>query len=206
MPEGGVLYVFLPTDGGAPEAPDFEAAQREWLSALWVASTDGKALPFDLTRVSRGGAYDVFSLKVHARIGTEFVVRPVQPHDAITITRREKPQAVSLELTPGKDDSFRDSLSEQQVRVLVPSLDAPAFRVSWAGGSAVVPGRDVVDVRGKRALLLGRVYCSGTTAWWTRPTAFTVTALLSDGREVTAAPIVLQPPPSYESVPIRVMH
>lgn len=43
-------------------------------------------------------------------------------------------------------------------------------------------------------LQLGKMYCTKTTVWWTTPTEFTVTALMSDGREVSAAPLLLEAP------------
>lgn len=209
VPEGGELYVFMPvSDRDGIHREQLAAFQRNTLGELWVESASGKPLPFELRRVHSGDVFDVFSLRVKARPGTQFVVQPIQPDFAITVSRRQPRAPLALNIVERENHGFRDALSSDQTRVLIPSLDAPAFRVTWLNGSVVLPGRLMRHPREEAALELelGRIYCAEATAWWKTPTEFTVTALLSDGREVTAAPIVLEPPPSYESVPIRVMH
>lgn len=196
VPEGGVLYVFFPTESCSDDPAELAAGQRKMLEEFRVETTEQQALPFDLKLVSRGKAFDVFSLKVTAEVDTEFVVRPVQPHHAITVVKREKQTPLKLELRPGGNDNFTDEASSERLRRLVPSLDAPAFRVTWRSGSIVIPGRVLYSPRhvAKTEVLLGDLYCGGTTAWWTSPTEFTVTALMADGREVQAAPVLLEAP------------
>lgn len=129
--EGGLLYAFLPTSNGEdPDKTFITAWQQRALGELWVETTNGKALPFELKLVSRGDVFDVFSLKVNAKVGTEFIVKPVQQHFAITVVKRSKPAPLKLEITRGKDDNVSDSVSSQRIRRLMPSLDAPAFRVN----------------------------------------------------------------------------
>lgn len=203
--EGGLLYLFLPVSGGFHEREHFEEEQRRILGKLWVEASDGKALPYELKRVAHGDVYDVFTLRVNARVGSEFVVKPLHVHSAVTVVKRETSKPLALEIRRGDEDNFRDTLSRESSRVLIPSLDAPAFRVSWSGGSVVLPGRTFRAPRHEPPLRLdlGGVYCTAETAQWKTPTEFTVTALMSDGREVTAAPIRLEPPPSYDELPLR---
>ncbi|MGV3625965.1 MAG: hypothetical protein ACO1OB_34465 [Archangium sp.] len=205
VPEGGLLYVFSPVSGGFHAPEDYENAQRSVLGELWVETSAGIALPYELKLIHRGDAFDVFTLKVKAKVGTEFVVRPVQTQFAITVVKPEVSKPLTLEVLPGKEDNFRDTLSWSSTRALIPSLDAPAFRVTWRGGSVVLPGRLHWGSSHEAPLQLelGNIYCSEATARWSSPTEFTVTSLLSDGREVTAAPVMIEPPPPYESLPIR---
>lgn len=73
----------------------------------------------------------MFALRVNAKVGVEFVVRPINPSFAVTVVKREKPTPLRLELTAGREENFRDGLSRESTRVLVPSIDAPAYRVAW---------------------------------------------------------------------------
>lgn len=204
--EGGLLFVFIPTNYRRYPEEDQQKLARsneEMLREFWIEASDGKALPFGLKLLARGGVFDVFSLRVKAKVGTEFVVRPVQSSFAITVVKRKKQSPVTLEVQRAADENFADSLSDESVRTLIPSLEAPAFRVTWNAGSIVMPGRIMYGDYAQRGVRLGRLFCTGTSAWWKTPTEFTVTALMSDGREVTAEPVMLEPPPPYESLPFR---
>ncbi len=204
VPENPVLYVFAPNDSESDHASDEQT--REFLSSLWVESTTGTALPFELTLVLSNSRHDVFTLRVAAKAGTSFFVRPFHKKPLTVSSKVKFDDALSL--TRRLDINHRWMCSHQSMRRVAPSIDAPAFRVTWNNKTTVLPGRDASffwfsGVKPDLELTLGKTDCRWDVMSWSKPTEFTVTALLSDGREVTAAPLTLEPPPPYESLPTR---
>lgn len=207
VPPDPVLYVFLPE--GTTNLRSEVSSGQESLRELWVSSPEGAPLPFTLQRLE-DGLISVYRLSVRAPVGAQFIVRPFQTAVS-TVAQVEK--ATVLNVERGVEHNFRWTCSYESTRVLVPSLEAPAFRVTWGkelkdvdapgAPSVIFPGLHAwLRQKGaQRVLKLGHPNCTFTTLAWSTPIFVRVTALMADGREVVGKQVLrLEPPPPFEAL------
>lgn len=215
VPPNPALYVFVPRE--KPSQDDRISFAQRQLRDLWVSSPDGAPLPFVLERIA-DDAIAVYRLTVQAAAGAQFTVLPLHTRP-MTVARTPSASALKVELGP--DQNYRWTCSYESVRALIPSLDAPAFRVRWAYDLAgveqpsartlILPGRDGFHYRTTKgreppplAIKLGHLSCAMHTLEWSRSIWVRVTALNTDGSEVTSPQALrLTPPPAEQALPAR---
>ncbi|MGV3625964.1 MAG: hypothetical protein ACO1OB_34460 [Archangium sp.] len=183
IPEDGVFYLFDPKN---PELHDVK-----------IETVDGEPVPFTQKRIQADQFDSVFELRITAKASSKISVRGFHRQPVTVVAKSAAPK--KLELTPGTEKNYSWTCSHETTRVLIPSIDAPAFRVKWDDKTFILAGRDgsfsrLDEVVPELALRLGHANCHGNNVVWAKKTKFTITALMADGTEVTAAPMTLEPP------------
>jgi hypothetical protein len=163
-----------------------------------VVSSKGAKLPFSV-QLTTGASYDVLRIAVTAGEGTKVMVKPFHAA-ALAVTKQAG--ASELTVTPGTEKNYSWTCSYEATRVLLPSIDAPAFRVTIASDAAgldsagattaLIPGRAgfSMEPNPPLALRLGHLNCLGNSITWNGVSVARVTALLADGTEVVAKELV----------------
>ncbi|MDP1821967.1 MAG: hypothetical protein Q8L48_01950 [Archangium sp.] len=209
LPPNPTLYLFVPPD--SKNATAFAEVMR-------AVTESGTELPLTVRAVKGGAELQVFRLQLVAAAGVRFRLTPVLEKEA---TWSVEPGVVfppDFEVTRGKDLFRSWNCSYESSRVLDTSLEAPAYRVDFAGtqagllagkGESVIVEGDAGGFRWGdarpaplRAVRLGHHDCWGSNLTWEKSTALVVrvTALLPDGSERKSDKLfVLDPPRPWGS-------
>lgn len=202
LPPHPEIYVFHPWGEHGDRSPD---------PVLAVEDAAGAPVPFSVERASSSPAYDAFRIAIHRDVPGAITVRFGGDDATFTIDPAwSTPVATGLALTATRYERLEWACSREDSLRIVPSIDAPAYRIDYEARVVDDAGRRQRSILVPRhasrffervgrepaaspEVALGQLNCMGANLELASARTMRITALFADGSEVPGSDVAVLP-------------